>query len=101
MLCEGSLTAVMVNGHHGDDVVMPGSWATARVSPHWSHTSAMSRPPVFSMDEVDCTGAEESLQQCGYNNHDDCDKEEAAGGWRQLNPSARIFKSSIREILRG
>ena len=59
------------------------------------------QPPVFSMDEVDCTGAEESLQQCRYNNHDDCDKEEAAGGWRQLNPSARIFKSSIREILRG
>ena len=58
-------------------------------------------PPVFSMDEVACTGAEESLQQCGYNNHDDCDKDEAAGGWRQLNPSARIFKSSIREILRG
>ena len=40
-------------------------------------------PPVFSMDEVDCTGAEESLQQCGYINHDDCGKDEAAGGWSQ------------------
>ena len=55
-----------------------------------SHFGEVS-PPVFSMDELACSGAEESLQQCGYNNHDDCDKNEAAGGWMSGDkPSVRI-----------
>ena len=75
MLREGSLTALMLfNGRQ-----LGYSQGQPTLESYFGEVS----PPVFSMDEVDCTGAEESLQQCGYNNHDDCDKDEAAGGWCQ------------------
>ena len=45
----------------------------------WSHFGEV-KPPVFSMDEMRCTGDEEHLQDCIYNNHDDyCDSDDAAG----------------------
>ena len=75
MLREGSLTALMLFNARQ----LGYSQGQPTLESYFGEVS----PPVFSMDEVACTGAEESLQQCGYNNHDDCDKEEAAGGWSQ------------------
>ena len=33
----------------------------------------------FGMDEVECTGDEESLMSCRHNTYDDCGRSEAAG----------------------
>ena len=51
-------------------------WGIPTVSSHFGEV----RPPVFSIDEIDCVGDEKHLQDCPHVNHDDCDSGDAAGG---------------------
>jgi len=50
-------------------------WGIPTVSSHFGEV----RPPVFSIDEIDCVGDEKHLQDCPHVNHDDCDSGDAAG----------------------
>ena len=52
-----------------------GFWSgEARTSSTWG-----SVPNMFSMDQVQCTGNERTLQDCYYEPRDDCDSNEGAG----------------------
>ena len=51
------------------------------------------------MDEMRCTGKEEHLQDCVYNNHDDyCDSDDAAGVYVCRILKVKNFKSIFCQV---